>query len=133
MTLTKPFRRAFITLAVGALALTVAPGVASAGDYDLLRCKSGMVCLYKGSLADRDLIDSSYGKLNVNGLSANTRYYIVNNGTESPGQDHYRFQYAGSDKCLHFNVGKTLQSGAWIELLAPNYQILVDQRWGGEC
>ncbi|MGP3965095.1 hypothetical protein ACTWPT_55025 [Nonomuraea sp. 3N208] len=133
MTLTKPLRSVFITLAVGALALLAAPAPASAGEYDLDRCKAGMVCLYKGSLADADLIDWSYGTFGPRSMGPNTHYYLVNNGRQQTGQDHFYFEYAGVTQCLHYNQGKTLQSGAWKHYYAPNTQIMVDQRWGGEC
>ncbi|MEU4579695.1 hypothetical protein [Nonomuraea sp. NPDC023979] len=128
-----PLRSAFVTLLVVVLALTVAPGTASAGGYDLGPCKSGMVCLHKNSLADADMIKSSYVSLGPLQLSPNTHYYIVNNGKQQTGYDHYYFEYAGVTKCLHYNVGSKLEPGAWVHLYSPAYHILVDQRWGGEC
>ncbi|MEU1735688.1 hypothetical protein [Streptosporangium sp. NPDC020145] len=127
-----PFRVAFVTLVAGVLALTVTQGTALAGD-NLADCLSGQVCLYEGSLADNDMVDSSYGTLSHYGLKANTSYYVVNNGNAKRGLDHYYFEHAGKTKCLHFNVGTTLNQGSWVYLRSSLYQILSDQRWGGEC
>ncbi len=78
---------------VAGLTLTATPSYAGPA---LMDCPSGSVCLYKGSPANDDLIGSSSATMHWWRLSGGT-YYVVNNGNQQAGYDHYAFQLTNGD------------------------------------
>ncbi|GAA2136847.1 hypothetical protein [Glycomyces algeriensis] len=122
---------------VGLVVFPASP--ASAGD-DLEKCKSGYVCLYRGSLADANFQYGTPGLLPNFVLPKNSTFYVVNNGNFEAYADHYYFSTYRNDVkvgsyCITYHRGAPpVDSGAWQKITTGSSSLkLGSQHWGGAC
>lgn len=125
---------AVLAAAVAAILLTTATP-AQAGWSTVAGCKPGEVCVYKGSISAGNIIAHSQGTLPDITLSANTWYYVFNNGVQQTGADHYYFKWSADNQeyCLHFNTDGTVSTGESWGFLSYTTRKLYGDYWGGEC
>ncbi|MFB9659759.1 hypothetical protein ACFQS3_08325 [Glycomyces mayteni] len=125
---------AVLAAAFSAIMLATA-SPAQAGWSTVAGCNPEEVCVYKGSFAAGNIVARSKGTLPDITLSADTWYYVFNNGVADAGADHYYFKWSGSgnEYCLHYNTDSTASSGEWYGFRSYKSEKLYADYWGGEC
>lgn len=139
MNRTLPRSRAVIAAVMAAVFSAIMLATASpaqAGWSTVRGCQPGEVCVYKGAFDADNIIEHDEGTLPNISLSANTWYYVFNNGVPDAGADHYYFTWSGSGKeyCLHYNTNTTTNDeGESYGFRSYKAETLSADRWGGEC